>query len=130
MVDSTRCATGKIYICPYCPSVVSHAKPKEFRHRHYLGDDPVVLFIARQIPEKGYHPLTLSAQHVWKKYPQTRFVFIGPTSSDSRAFFQRSSRSAYSKFGEVSDLDKCSALAACDIFCLPSSPGKFTGWDI
>lgn len=110
----------RIHICPYGPLITTAVKPKQFRQRYDLGTHPVVLFVARQIPEKGYHPLTLSAQAVWKKHPNTRFVFIGPKTKDSESFFHEVNDPRILNLGEVSDSVKCSALAACDVFCLPS----------
>ncbi|MEM9135762.1 MAG: glycosyltransferase family 4 protein [Cyanobacteria bacterium P01_F01_bin.42] len=109
-----------IHVCPYGPLISPSVKPRQFRQRYQLSNYPVVLFIARQIPEKGYHPLALSAQRVWEKYPTTRFVFIGPKTEDSKSFFEEIRDPRILNLGEVSDEIKSSALAACDIFCLPS----------
>ena len=110
----------RIHICPYGPLVSKSAKPRSFRQRYALEGFPVVLFVARQIPEKGYHPLTLAAQQVWQQHPSTHFDFIGPKTADSEAFFQEVDDPRILNLGEVSDEVKSSALAACDIFCLPS----------
>lgn len=79
-----------------------------------------VLFVGRQIQSKGYHELLASAAQVWTRYPDVHFIFIGPNEEAANVFAQFHDARIVN-LGHVSDEEKTSALAACDIFCLPSN---------
>ncbi len=110
----------RIHVCPMGPIVSEHARPIGFRKNHQLGQDPVVLFMARQVLGNGYQSLASAARHVWQQFPKTRFVFIGSKTSESLAFFKDFRDPRLLNLGEVSLEDKTSALAACDLLCVPS----------
>lgn len=102
------------------PDLLPAADPAGFRQRHGLGDAPVVLYIGRMMPQKGAKALLESAQAVWARVPETRFVFIGPGDAASAAWFENCDPRILS-LGKVSAQEKCDALAACDLFCMPST---------
>ncbi|MCM1981592.1 glycosyltransferase family 4 protein [Lyngbya confervoides] len=109
-----------IYVCPVGPLVRGPARPRQFRRRYHLGNHPVILFLAKQRPEKGYRALCQSAPLVWKRYPEARFVFVGTPTPESRLFFQTVQDPRILYLGDLPLADQASALAACDLFCLPS----------
>lgn len=111
---------ARIYLGPYGPLIKDAVDPQGFRAKHQLADAPFILFMGRQVPYKGYKPLTLAAEQVWKNHPTARFIFLGPSTPESEEFFKTVEDERILNLGVVSDADKCSALAACDIFCLPS----------
>jgi glycosyltransferase involved in cell wall biosynthesis len=99
------------------------ADPEGFRRRQGLGTAPMVLFLGRHWIPKGYRCTAAAASLVWRHFPDTRFVFIGPTSGESIEFFRRchDPGGRLILLGEVSLEDKTSALAACDLLCVPSA---------
>ncbi|MFD7237128.1 glycosyltransferase family 4 protein [Streptomyces syringium] len=107
---------------PHLPGV---ADPEGFRRAHGITG-PMVLFLGRKMRSKGYTVVLEAARHVWARHPDTRFVFLGPRWDDD----------CVSRFAEYADpriieLDmadedtKHSALAACDLVCLPSTADLF-----
>jgi glycosyltransferase involved in cell wall biosynthesis len=71
------------------------------------------------MPQKGAPLILDAAPLVWKRHPDARFIFIGPaTDLELKAFDGRDARITY--LGKVPSQEKADALAACDIFCMPS----------
>jgi glycosyltransferase involved in cell wall biosynthesis len=98
-----------------------------FRQKHKLEDVPVVLFLGQKYPYKGYEAMLKAADTVWQKYPKTHFVFIGPRTPESLKVFAGVSDKRFLEFDKVDDQEKSDALAACDIFCVPSEQESFGG---
>ncbi len=107
----------KVHVCPMAPLFdLSKPDPDGFRARWDLGDAPVILFLGRLTGYKGYRQLIAAADRVWQEHPATRFVIAGPGErpaglSDDRLVFT----------GSISDPEKKSAIAACDLLCVPST---------
>jgi glycosyltransferase involved in cell wall biosynthesis len=109
----------KLRVIGVSPDLPPTSDPAAFRAKHGLGDDPVVLFVGRMTAYKGAVAVMQAAKIVWEEKPDTHFVFIGPASEEERASFANCDpRIQY--LGKVSLEEKASALAACDIFCMPS----------
>jgi len=101
------------------PDLPATSDPTGFRQRHGLTDVPFVLYIGRMMPQKGAEALLEATEQVWQQNPETRFVFVGPQLPESATWFaQVDPRILY--LGKVSHQEKADALAACDIFCMPS----------
>jgi len=98
-----------------------------FRHKYNLGDGPVVLFLGQKYAYKGYEALLNAAVPVWHNFPETRFVFIGPRTDYSRKVFAQVKDKRILELDTVSGEEKGNALAACDIFCVPSTQESFGG---
>jgi glycosyltransferase involved in cell wall biosynthesis len=90
-----------------------------FRDKYNLRG-AVALFVGRQIQSKGYQSLLEAAPIVWRRHPDTHFVFIGPLEKSSTPM-TASPDPRVINLGPVSDEEKTSAMAACDVFCLPSN---------
>lgn len=99
----------------------------DFRAKYSIGkDSQIILFLGRKLKSKGYHILLDSSQHVRKKYPNSKFVFIGPHYLDSRDIFSSySTDEAIIDLEQVSEIEKLSALKACNLLCLPSTADVF-----
>jgi phosphatidylinositol alpha-1,6-mannosyltransferase len=112
-------ARDRLHTIGVSPDLPPAADPTTFRQRHGLGNAPVVLYVGRMMAQKGA-PAVLSAMaDVWSTVPTTRFVFIGPASPAEAAQFDGvDGRAVY--LGKVSGQEKADALAACDVFCMPS----------
>jgi glycosyltransferase involved in cell wall biosynthesis len=74
---------------------------------------------------KGYDRLLQSSSHVWRTHPETRFVFVGSRTEHSEALFAQVRDPRIIELGHVDLETKNGALAACDIFCLPSLSESF-----
>lgn len=97
-----------------------------FRTRHGI-DGPMVLFLGQKYPYKNYESVLAAAPLVWARWPDTRFVFIGPRTRRSERVFAAHSDPRIVELGIVGLEEKTSALAACDVFCMPSSQESFGG---
>lgn len=100
------------------PVIAEKYDGEQFREQHGIRGE-VVLFIGRQVRDKGYRELLEAAPRVWARKPEVSFVFIGPCEESTEAFQRYADRRVYN-IGTVSDAEKTSAIAACDVFCLPS----------
>ncbi len=113
-------AAGRVHVIPGGPLVEETAVAGAFREKHGLGDVPVVLFLGQKLPYKGYRQLTEAAQFVWQQTPEARFVFAGPRTAESEAFFAAVTDPRIIELPTIDAADKNAALADCTIFCLPS----------
>jgi glycosyltransferase involved in cell wall biosynthesis len=111
----------RVHVCPIGPLVNEQADPSTFRKEYDLEDALIILFIARQVAYKGYRHLCEAARSIWAKYPDTHFVFLGPPTEESQAYFDQFLDSRFINLGKVSSEVKSSALAACDVLCVPST---------
>ncbi len=109
------------------PILASEYDGDSFRIDHNLGSQPVVLFLGRNHLLKGIRELLEAARIVWADYPDVQFVFIGPLEGEAREEFDKRADPRVHVLGEVSHEDKTSALAACDLLCLPSLNESFGG---
>ena len=115
---------GRVQLCPQWPVLSERFDGARFRAHHNIGNVPMVLFVGRQDDSKGYKSLCASAEHVWAYHPDTRFVFLGPGTEESRIFFARSRDRRILNLGVVSIEEKTSAIAACDLLCVLSAREK------
>ena len=82
----------------------------------------MVLFLGQKLPYKGFDVLLASAPKVWETHPETSFVFIGPHYNDSQRQLASLNDPRVVDIPRVDAMDpvKASALAAADVFALPS----------
>jgi len=116
----------RITVIGHGPEVAATAEPQAFRERHVI-DGPLVLFVGEKRAYKGFQQLVAAAPLVWRRYPDVRFVFIGPRTQTSRAFFSTVNDPRILELGTVSLQEKTDALAACDMLVLPSTQESFGG---
>src|SRR5438132_739637 len=94
-----------------------------FRVAHGIpADAPLVLYIGRKERYKGYIHVLDAAELVWRRHPDTRFVFIGIPGFYS-SFFDEFARYADERIVDIeraSGTEKSAALDACDVFAMPS----------
>jgi glycosyltransferase involved in cell wall biosynthesis len=121
LIEKGGAKPERVHVCPIGPLTNEQADPLKFRKEYDLEDAPIILFIARQVAYKGYRHLCEAAASIWAQYPDTHFVFLGPSTKESQAYFDPFSDSRLINLGEVSDEVKNSALAACDVLCVPST---------
>lgn len=108
------------------PVLASQACPEAFRLRHKI-DGPIVLFVGRHDRYKGYRQVLQAANFVWKRVPETHFVFVGPPVGKSECDFEMLEDRRIHRLGAVDLQEKTNALAACDVLALPSTQESFGG---
>jgi len=105
------------------PNAVRSRDGLAFRAAHGIpADAPLVLYIGRKERYKGYIHLLDAAELVWRRHPDTRFVFIGIPGFYS-SFFDEFARYADERIVDIeraSGTEKSAALDACDVFAMPS----------
>jgi glycosyltransferase involved in cell wall biosynthesis len=103
------------------PLLASSHDAAAFKREHGIRAR-MVLFLGQKLAYKGYDKLVAAAPRVWERHPETSFVLIGPHYDDSRDVILRSGDSRIVDLPRVGALDpvKTSALAAADVFALPS----------
>jgi len=109
----------RMHVIGVSPELPPTSDPVNFRRRHGLNTAPVVLYVGRMMQKKGASAVLAAAPIVWQNNPEVRFVFIGPASpAEATQFANCDPRVKY--LGKVSTQEKADALAACDVFCMPS----------
>jgi len=117
-VDPTRIVTTGMG-----PNAVRSHDGLAFRAAHGIPPEaPLVLYIGRKERYKGYIHVLDAAELVWRRHPDTRFVFIGIPGFYS-SFFDEFARYADERIVDIeraSGPEKSAALDACDVFAMPS----------
>jgi len=117
-VDPTRIVTTGMG-----PNAVRSHDGLAFRAAHGIPPEaPLVLYIGRKERYKGYIHVLDAAELVWRRHPDTRFVFIGIPGFYS-SFFDEFARYADERIVDIeraSGAEKSAALDACDVFAMPS----------
>lgn len=121
-------AEERVFVTGMGPILANQSNPDRFRQELGLATDvPIVLFLGQKYRYKGLEPLVAAAKIVWQKWPDTRFLFIGPPTPFSTAFFARHTDPRLIELGIVDLQLKTDALAACTLLCLPSTQESFGG---
>jgi glycosyltransferase involved in cell wall biosynthesis len=92
-----------------------------FKQRYGIRRN-MVLFLGQKLPYKGFDVLLSAAPIVWQRHPETSFVFIGPHYNDSARQIAGLNDPRVVDIPRVDAMDpmKAAALAAADVFALPS----------
>jgi len=117
----------RIFVTGVGPIVSESFNAAKFRERHGLGQGLLVLFLGQKYAYKGVAELLAAARIVWRSFPETRFVFLGPRTALSRRLFARVADRRVLELDAVDLQEKTDALAACDVLCVPSSQESFGG---
>jgi glycosyltransferase involved in cell wall biosynthesis len=104
--------------------LAASAEPERFRERFGIRG-PMVLFLGQKYAYKGYAALLKAAPSVWRTAPDTHFVFLGPRTRRSEAVFRAVRDPRIVEAGTVDLQEKTDALAASDVFCMPSTQESF-----
>jgi glycosyltransferase involved in cell wall biosynthesis len=113
---------SRLVRCGCAPSSEPTGDGNRFRRSHNLLDTKIVLFVGRKSRGKGYHALRSAIANLASRGHNLILVSIG-----------RDAESPYPSLPPENDLDlgavgesiKQDALAACDIFVLPSEAESF-----
>ena len=119
-------AERRITVTGTGPILAQSSDGPSFREKHRLSG-PVVLFLGQKFRHKNIGPLLKASRFVWERYPETRFVFIGPRTNYSRGLMRGVDDTRILDLDTLTLQEKTNALAACDVLCLPSSQESFGG---
>ena len=115
----------RIRLVPHAADLVGVARPDDFRAEHGIAERNV-LFVGRRTAFKGYAALLAATELVWRELPDVDFVFAGPNSDhDTAEVFARHAGPRVHDLGVVDEVAKHDAIAACSVFCLPTSIDVF-----
>jgi len=103
------------------PSPASIQADRVLFHSTFPTGNPIILFLGAKRLYKGYDVLLEAAPYVWRRIPRATFVFLGPRSKESIALFSQVLDPRVIETDKVSDELRDSALAACNVLCLPSA---------
>lgn len=115
--------SSRIVHCGLPPLCLPGRDGNLFREKWGLGNRPLVLFLGRRDSGKGYPALLQAWQQVLTQNPSALLILSGP-SPDGCAPPPLPSGS-FLDLGIADEETKAGALAACDIFCLPSAHESF-----
>ena len=118
----------RVFVTGNGPNLADEAHPTDFRRQLGIpAEVPLVLFLGQKYRYKGFQHLAQAAPLVWNKYPETRFLFIGPHTHFSQKVFAKFQDPRLIELGAVDLQTKTDALAACTLLCLPSTQESFGG---
>ncbi len=120
LIQQGACAE-RVHVCPVSVLLGDTSDPDAFRADYGIEAVPLILFLGRLVDYKGYQHLCEAAPYVWETFPDARFFFLGPLTEEARQWFRDRPDSRFIVPGLVSEHDKTSALAACDVLCVPST---------
>lgn len=114
----------KLIRCGLPPMCRNDGDGRRFRIGIEIAERPAVLFIGRRDKGKGYPALLDAWTLVVKQVPDAVLVLAGPGDSDPVRLAAIPSDSVRD-LGIADELEKANALAATDVFCLPSAHESF-----
>lgn len=94
-----------------------------FRQRHGIPQTaPMILYVGRRERYKGFIHLLDSADIVWRRYPDARFVFIGMAGFYGTVIdeFARYMDDRIVAVERATSAERSDAFAACDVYAMPS----------
>jgi glycosyltransferase involved in cell wall biosynthesis len=127
LIQQKGVAPEKVHVVGIGPVLPATFSAETFRARCDLDGQPFVLYLGQQYKYKGIEAILKAAPLVWQRYPDLRFVFAGPPTEESRAVFESVHDSRVLNLGLLDPVAKASALAACEMLCLPSTQESFGG---
>lgn len=106
-------------------AVISESADSSGFRRRYNLSGKIVLFIGQGYRYKGIDKLLQSAKIVFRTVSDVNFIFIGQHTNYTKGLFRKEKDIRIRHLGKVDLQTKSDALAACDIFCLPSAQESF-----
>jgi len=105
------------------PNASRSSDGARFRARHGIpANAPIVLYVGRRERYKGFIHLLDSAELVWRRFPDARFVFIGVPGFYGAVIdeFARYPDDRIIEIERASSEEKSAALDACSVYAMPS----------
>lgn len=113
---------SRLHVSGLAPASEATGDAARFRREHGLGERPLILFVGRKDRGKGYHALREAMPRILAAVPDACLVVIGP---DREPPYPDVPKAALLDLGRAEEAVKADALAACDVFCLPSEQESF-----
>lgn len=110
--------------CGLPPMCLPDGDSLQGRRKWNIGDRLCVLFIGRRDAGKGYPALLTAWKQVLQVHPDAVLLVAGPEQED-RFALDGIPPASIRDLGVPDEAEKAEALAACDIFCLPSAHESF-----
>lgn len=126
LVEEKGVRAERVHVTGIGPLLAEAHSAHRFREEHRLAGR-FVLFLGQQLEYKGLGALLAAAPRVWRRHPDVRFVFVGPPTGYSARLFAQARDPRVVNLGEVDLATKTSALAACELLCVPSVQESFGG---
>jgi glycosyltransferase involved in cell wall biosynthesis len=118
-------AKEKLFVCPLPPTCRSDGDGLRFRKEQRLDNQPCVLFIGRRDEGKGYPALLKAWLLVLQAVPEAVLILAGPAGEQYQELLAKIPARNVRNLGIPNELIKADAIAACEIFCLPSAHESF-----
>ena len=112
---------GRLVLCGLPPMCLPSGDGARVRGQLGIGSRPAVLFVGRRSSDKGYPALLEAWKRVIAKVPQAVLLLAGPGGDGPSPVAGDSIRD----LGVPDEKTKADALAACDVFALPSAHESF-----
>lgn len=110
----------RVHVCPVGPLVCTPPDSMDFRNRYGLGDSPIILFLGRVTQCKGVGVLLDAARGIWSRFPRAHIVIAGPQDEATRGLLNGENDPRVLRIEKLTQEEKCSAIQACDLLCVPS----------
>lgn len=118
-------AEDKMVLCGLPPMCRTDGNGDRLRHKLNLGNRPVVLFVGRRDAGKGYSALLNAWPLVIKQISDAVLLVAGPPDKEPLSLNPEIPSDNIRDLGVPDEVEKADALAACDLFCLPSAHESF-----
>ncbi len=115
---------SKLLACGLPPMCLADGNAEALRGKLDLGNRPCVLFLGRRDQGKGYFALLRAWPIVLQTFGDACLLLGGPGDPDAGELGKLPPGS-FRDLGLASERTKADALAACNVFCLPSSHESF-----
>ncbi|MFY9989147.1 MAG: glycosyltransferase family 4 protein [Chthoniobacterales bacterium] len=115
----------KLFVCPLPPTCRTDGDGLRFRKKTNLDCQPCAFFLGRRDEGKGYPALLQAWPLVLKKVPEAVLILAGAAGEQYRELIARIPPANILDIGVPDEITKADAIAACDVFCLPSAHESF-----
>ena len=115
---------SKLLLCGLPAMCLSDGKADVIRRELNLGDRPCALFLGRRDEGKGYFALLRAWPIVLQAVPNA-CVLLGGPGDPRKGELAKLPEGSFRDLQLASEPTKADALAACNLFCLPSSHESF-----
>ena len=116
----------KLIYCGLPPMCRTDGNSQRFRKTYEIsGERLTVLFLGRRDEGKGYPALLKSWPIVLQSCAQAVLLLAGPGGPEYEKLKEALPAGSFRDLGVPDEFGKADALAACDVFCLPSSHESF-----
>lgn len=118
-------AERNLSVCPLPPNCRPDGNASRFRKEADLDSQPCVLFVGRRDEGKGYPALLRAWPLVLRRVPDAVLTLAGAGGEQYAELLARIPARNIRDLGVPDEIKKADAIAACDVFCLPSANESF-----